>query len=84
MLRFILGQPPRALLMLGFEPMQIFDGICLFVIVNYVMVTTTHQDQIVISVAFFWCLIGIKARASLILRLDVADFSDNFFAIDEG
>jgi hypothetical protein len=62
--------------------MQIFNGVCVFVIVNYVMVTTTHQDQIVILVALYWCLIGIKAWAPLIPCLDVADSSDYLFAIN--
>ena len=81
---FILRQLRRTLLMLGLEPMQILHGVCLLVIVNYIMMTTTHQDQIVIPVAFFWCLIAIKARACLIPCLDVADFSDNCFAINGG
>jgi hypothetical protein len=61
-----------------------FHSICLFVIVDYVMVATTQQDQVVIPVAFFWRLIGIEARAVRIPCLDVADFPDNFLAINEG
>jgi len=70
--------------MLGLESTQIFHGIGLFVIVNYVMVTAAHQDQIVVPVPFFWRLARIKARASLTPCLDMADSCDNLFSVNEG
>jgi len=63
--------------------MQMFHSVCPFIIVNDIMVTAAHQDQVVITVAFFWSLTLIEARAFLVPCFYVTDFPDNFFAINE-
>lgn len=83
MLRFIIGQSAYALFMLGFEMMQVIDGICALIIIDYIVVTTTHQDQVVIAVALLCCLIFIPTRAAFVSRFNVADFSDNFVAFNQ-